>query len=328
MNLIREIKLPNGRTTRNLGFGCAGILRLPLNWQRENLLRTAFDAGITHFDTARMYGAGAAEGILGTCLKKVRGDITLATKFGFPTGVPSPRKVLVQSVGRWAVNLVPGLKKRLRNKPQGGGDRHYDYSVKEMEGSLETSLAQLQTEQIDLFFVHEPRLRDTVPDDLGEELARQKKLGRIGGYGLSGIPADVVHFLQQRPELCADGIQYNFSLDRQSAVVPPRPMYTGAFHVLAGTLTPLAKWIETDKLGARLWSEKLSLDLTKRDNLATAILALALNENPERMVLFFTTSAPRLARMVKRLTDNSFSSEALSEFRIALANRAKEIYAM
>jgi predicted oxidoreductase len=322
MNLIHEIALPNGRLTRNLGFGCAGILRLP-----TNLLRTAFDAGITHFDTARMYGTGAAEGILGACLKNARGEITLATKFGFPTGVPSARKVFVQSVGRWAVNLAPGLKKRLRNKPSGGGDRHYDYSVKEMESSLQTSLAQLQTDHVDLFFIHEPRVRDAVPEDLGEALARQKQLGRIGGYGLSGMPADVIHFLQHRPELCADGIQYNFSLDRAKAVTPPWPIYSGVFHVLAGTLTSLAKWIASDRLGARLWSEKLSLDLTKRENLAAAVMAVALNENPNRMVLYFTTNASRVAQMVKRLTDNSFTAEALSEFQSALAIRAREIHA-
>jgi D-threo-aldose 1-dehydrogenase len=328
MNLIREIKLPNGRSTRNLGFGCAGILRLPTGWQRESLLRTAFDVGITHFDVARMYGAGAAEGILGSCLKTVKDDVTFATKFGFPCGVPSRRTVFVQSVGRWAVNLHPGLKKRMKRHGAAEGDRHYDYSVKEMESSLHTSLAQLQTEQIDLFFIHEPRAEDAMPEPLGEALRIQREQGRIGAYGLSGMPADVLHFMQHRPELCGDAIQYNFSLDKSRAVVPMTPIYTGIFHVLAGTLSLLAKFLEHEKVFARLWSDKLSLELTKRENLATIILAIALNEDAERMVLFFTSNTARLSQMVKRLTDNSFSAETLSEFRDALADRAKEIYAL
>ena len=63
MNLIKQIQLPNGRSTANLGFGCAGILRLPTARRRDYLLRTAVEEGITHFDVARMYGLGAAEGL-------------------------------------------------------------------------------------------------------------------------------------------------------------------------------------------------------------------------------------------------------------------------
>ena len=328
MNLIREIQLPNGRLTKNLGFGCAGILRLPTNWQREKLLRTAFDSGITHFDVARMYGAGAAEGILGSCLKKMEG-VTLATKFGFPCGVPTRRKVLVQSVGRWAVNLHPGLKKRIRQRGSiGGGDRHYDYGVKEMESSLATSLTQLQTERIDLFFVHEPRAQDEVPESLGASLQQQVKIGRIGAYGLSGIPSDISYFLQHRPELCRDAIQFNFSLDKAEDIAAAQVPYTGIFHVLSGSLSFLGKFLERDKAFTKLWSEKLSVNLPRRDILATVILAVALNENPRRMVLFFTSNAGRLRQMVGDLTDNSFSAENLSAFRSALSDRAKEIYAL
>jgi len=82
MRLIREIQLPNGRKTANLGFGCAGLLRLPTLRQRENLLRTAVEVGLTHFDVARMYGMGTAEGIVGSWLKPFRGQDTLARKFG------------------------------------------------------------------------------------------------------------------------------------------------------------------------------------------------------------------------------------------------------
>lgn len=325
MNLIREIRLPNGRVTKNLGFGCAGILRLPLGWQRESLIRTAFDAGITHFDVARSYGAGAAEGILGSCLKKVRDEVTLATKFGFPCGVPSGRTVLVQSVGRWAVNLHPALKKRMKGGGS-GGDRHYDYSVREMESSLQTSLAQLQTDRIDLFFVHEPRAKDAVPEGLGEALQKEKAAGRIGAYGLSGMPADVTYFAQHRSELCGDAIQHTYSL--QPYVAPVKTAYSGVFHVLSGTLSLLGKFLEREKDFSRLWSEKLSLDLAKRENLATAVVAVALNEDPAWMVLFFTSSSSRLSTLVKRLTDNSFSADALTEFRGALADRAEDIHAV
>lgn len=69
MNLIKPIQLPNGRNTTNLGFGCASLMRLPTAGSRDRLLRTVIDEGITHFDVARMYGSGEAEGIVGSSLK-------------------------------------------------------------------------------------------------------------------------------------------------------------------------------------------------------------------------------------------------------------------
>jgi len=331
MNLIREIRLPNGRVTKNLGFGCAGILRLPTNGQREKLLRTAFDAGLTHFDVARMYGAGAAEGILGSCLNKMRGQITLATKFGFPCGVPSRKRVFVQSMGRWAVNLHPGIKKWMKKKPAAspaGADRHYNYSVEEMESSLATSLRELKTDSVDLYFIHEPRRADVVPEGLGRALQQKKDEGKVGAYGISGIPSDVLYFLKSRPELGGEAIQHNFVLGDAPSLLLQQSAYTGVFHVLSGSLPAAENFLKHDPALARHWSEKLSLDLTQRQNLAVVILALALNDNPRGMVLFFTSNSRRIEAVVKRLTDNSFSAESLSEFREVLGQPVKEMYAL
>ncbi|MBK0297236.1 aldo/keto reductase, partial [Bacillus sp. S34] len=45
-------------------------------------IRRAFDLGVTHFDTAEMYGWGAGEELLGAAVHPFRDDITIATKFG------------------------------------------------------------------------------------------------------------------------------------------------------------------------------------------------------------------------------------------------------
>jgi len=197
MSLIRDVRLPNGRFTKNLGFGCAGLLRLPTPWQREKLLRTAIDAGITHFDVARSYGAGAAEGILGSSLKGQLDRVTVATKFGFPCGVPARRQVAIQSAARWVANWHPALKKVLKRSHVPAGDRHYDYSAGEMERSLATSLKELRAGRIDLFFIHEPRAADRVPGDLGEALRSLKKKGEIGAFGLSALPDDLAYFFRE-----------------------------------------------------------------------------------------------------------------------------------
>jgi aryl-alcohol dehydrogenase-like predicted oxidoreductase len=326
MSLIREIRLPNGRLTKNLGFGCAGILRLPTNRQRERLVHTALEEGITHFDVARMYGAGAAEGILGTCLQGRRDQVTLATKFGFPCGVPSPRAVLKQSAARWVANLHPGLKKFLKRKAAPSGDRHYDYSVKEMEASLATSLAQLHTDRLDLFFLHEPRQADLVPEDIGDALRRQQESGRIGAFGLSALPGDLAHFFRKRPELAGQAVQFPMAW-ADDLPLPPAIVYTGVFHVLAGPVPALADYLAREREFARAWSEKLDLDLSARDDLALALLAVSLHARPTGMTLFFTSKPARLSRLVRALATRAFSPEALTEFRRELSQRLSPSHA-
>ncbi len=328
MSLIREIRLPNGRLTKNLGFGCAGLLRLPTQWQREKLLRTALDAGITHFDVARMYGAGAAEGILGSCLKGRLDRATVATKFGFPCGVPTRRQVAIQSAARWVANWHPAVKKILKRSSAPAGDRHYDYSVGEMERSLATSLKELRVERLDLFFIHEPRAADRVPEDLGEALRLLKKKGDIGAFGLSALPDDLAYFFRERPELRGEAVQYPFL--RADASLPPIPaeMYAGAFHVLAGPLGVVAQHVERDTSFARTWSEKLGLDLRRRESLALSLLAVSLNARPEGMTLFFTSKASRIRQITKGLASHSFTSEVLSALRLELVRIIAANHAM
>ena len=79
---MREIQVP-GITigVPILGFGCSSLTSVGQK-QALRLLESAFDSGIRHFDTARYYGYGEAEGILGGFLKSYRGQVTVTTKFG------------------------------------------------------------------------------------------------------------------------------------------------------------------------------------------------------------------------------------------------------
>ena len=70
-----------------VGFGCGGLMRSPSRKERMAVLGSAVDSGITHFDTARMYGLGMAEAELGAFLRTVDRDaVTVATKFGIDVG--------------------------------------------------------------------------------------------------------------------------------------------------------------------------------------------------------------------------------------------------
>lgn len=72
---------PSSAGNQPLGWGSS--------WTRDAaaaVLRTAFDAGITVFDTADAYGAGTSERLIGETLQTVRDQVALVTKWGNPLG--------------------------------------------------------------------------------------------------------------------------------------------------------------------------------------------------------------------------------------------------
>jgi len=75
-----------GLTASALGYGAMGTATGygPTD-DTESIaaIRRAHDLGVTHFDTAEMYGWGTGEKLLGTALAPIRDEVTIATKFGF-----------------------------------------------------------------------------------------------------------------------------------------------------------------------------------------------------------------------------------------------------
>lgn len=62
-------------------------------------IRQAHQLGVTHFDTAEMYGWGVGEKLLGTALAPIRDQVTIATKFGFtPAFAPDSRPEHIREV--------------------------------------------------------------------------------------------------------------------------------------------------------------------------------------------------------------------------------------
>jgi aryl-alcohol dehydrogenase-like predicted oxidoreductase len=86
-----------GLTVSALGFGCMGLTSaygdaLP-EAEAIRLIRAAHDQGVTHFDTAEAYGPFTNETLLGRAIAPIRGQVTVATKFGFdiaPDGTRRP----------------------------------------------------------------------------------------------------------------------------------------------------------------------------------------------------------------------------------------------
>ena len=122
----------------------------------EAVIRTALDRGVTHFDTAALYGFGANEELVGRALKACRADVVLASKCGI-----------------------------FRN---GQGMRVIDGRPATLARTCDDSLRRLQTDVIDLYYLH--RMDATVPiEESVGALADLVRAGKIRTIGLSEVSA-------------------------------------------------------------------------------------------------------------------------------------------
>lgn len=82
----------SGLEVSALGFGCMGLSHGfgPATEKSEaiKVIRTAYDSGVTFFDTAEAYGPFTNEEVVGEALAPVRDKVVIATKFGFKNGIP------------------------------------------------------------------------------------------------------------------------------------------------------------------------------------------------------------------------------------------------
>jgi diketogulonate reductase-like aldo/keto reductase len=188
-----------------------------------------------------------------------------------------------------------------------------------MQKSLEMSLRQLQTDRVDLLFLHAPEIHDFIPENMSEALQQKKTSGKIGAFGVSGYRAELEYFLKARPDICGDAIQYHYSiLEKGSASKLLRHPFAGIFGVIDGTHRRLYQYLSKNRSFTKLWSERLGIELKNRENVGIIILAIALALNSQGMVLFFTSNPQRLRHIIRQLTGNFFSEEKLLEFREAV----------
>ncbi len=175
--------MPDNPGIDRLGFGSAGLTSMRSYGQVKRLLDLAFEAGITHFDTAPLYGQGYSERIMGAFIKGKRDKITIATKFGLgqapdlkiPFRIALPLNYYKK---KWSGNtFVPGR----------GAEGLLDYrsiSLEQVRASLENSLRSLRCGYIDYYFLHEG-----IPSFLDDKtlafLLEQKKKGVIRFLGIA-----------------------------------------------------------------------------------------------------------------------------------------------
>jgi len=116
-----------------------------------SLIRSAYESGVTFFDTAEVYGPFTNEELLGEALAPFRNEIVIATKFGFKNG-----------------NVAQGL------------DSHPDT----IRAVVEASLKRLKTDRIELLYQH--RVDPNVPiEDVAGAVKQLIEQGKVKHFGLS-----------------------------------------------------------------------------------------------------------------------------------------------
>jgi aryl-alcohol dehydrogenase-like predicted oxidoreductase len=185
--------------TSRTGFGTASLHRLWTESARQSILSTAWDCGIRHFDTAPYYGHTLAEKSVGVFLRGKRQEAVIATKVGI---LASP------ALAKGAVNLYLGKMAMVARRRLGfpGGPSRIDFSSRGSptlaEKSLTSSLRSLQTDYVDILFLHEPD-GHPLSDEFTRWLESVKDRGMARFLGAAGDVRNVVSVVSPRKNLLA-----------------------------------------------------------------------------------------------------------------------------
>jgi aryl-alcohol dehydrogenase-like predicted oxidoreductase len=148
-----------------LGYGCMGLegtYGQPVpRPEAIDLIHAAFERGVTHFDTAEVYGPWTNELVVGEALESLRGRVSIATKFGF------------------------------RINPDGTRAGGVDSRPERIRQVVDASLKRLQIDSIDLLYQH--RVDPDVPiEDVAGTLKELIGAGKVMHYGLSEASARTI----------------------------------------------------------------------------------------------------------------------------------------
>ena len=174
-----------------IGLGCMGMSQAygeadPA--ESERTLHRALDIGVNFLDTANAYGMGHNETLIGRVLKERRNEMVLATKFGISVSADGKR----------------------------GIDGHPD----QVEARCDESLQRLQTDVIDLYYLH--RLDKTVPiEDTVGAMAQLVAAGKVRHLGLSEVAAATLRRAHAVHPITAVQSEYSlWTRDPEAHVLP------------------------------------------------------------------------------------------------------------
>ena len=204
-----------------LGLGCMGM-----SWsygppkERQamiSLLRAAVERGVTFFDTAEVYGPLTNEELVGEALALFRGQVVIATKFGWAPA-PGDRE-------RWSA---------LNSRPE------------HIKQAVEGSLKRLKLDAIDLYYQH--RVDPNVPiEDVAGAVKDLIREGKMKHFGLSEASAETIRRAHAVQPVTALQSEYSLWFRRPEQEIFPTLEELGIGFV---PYSPLGKGFLTGKIAS------------------------------------------------------------------------------
>ena len=201
-----------------IGLGCMGMSfgYGPPAEKNEmiSLIRSAAEQGVTFFDTAEVYGPFTNEELVGEALAPFRGQVVIATKFGFKVD------------------------------PDGGPNRGLDSRPEHIKEVAEASLKRLKVDAIDLFYQH--RVDPSVPiEDVAGAVKDLIKEGKVRHFGLSEAGAQTIRRAHAVQPVTALQSEYSLWTRTPEEVIIPTLEELGIGFV---PFSPLGKGFLTGKM--------------------------------------------------------------------------------
>jgi aryl-alcohol dehydrogenase-like predicted oxidoreductase len=180
-----------------LGFGCSAVMGRVGRKASLAALEAAYDEDVLFYDTARSYGYGESEALLGEFLRGRRDRLLVSTKFGILPAPDHPLKRTLKPVARALLQLVPGARKAIGGQLARMSSAGH-FSVAALQQSLDASLHALRTDYVDFLFLHEPPLSVIHREDLFEALQRLVAAGKVRRLGIASSRAVIDAAIEAR----------------------------------------------------------------------------------------------------------------------------------
>lgn len=204
-----------------IGFGCMGMsfsYGPPKDkGEMTKLLHAAVDQGVTFFDTAEVYGPLINEELVGEALAPFRGNVVIATKFGWEANP--------EDGGKWSA---------LNSRPE------------HIRKVAEASLKRLKVDAIDLYYQHRVDLNVPIEDVAGAVKALIEQ-GKVKHFGLSEAGAKTIRRAHAVQPVAALQSEYSLFFREPEQTVMPTLEELGIGFV---PFSPLGKGFLTGKMSA------------------------------------------------------------------------------